>query len=44
MKALFDNQYELLHEIGHGAYGRVWLARDFYKGKEVAIKIYSKKF
>lgn len=41
MKALFDNQYELLHEIGHGAYGRVWLARDFYKGKEVAIKIYT---
>lgn len=41
MDMIFDRRYKLLHEIGRGSYGRVWLARDEYGKKEVAVKIYT---
>jgi serine/threonine protein kinase len=33
--------YRLLHRLGEGAYGAVWLAREQRTGKQVAIKFYT---
>ena len=33
--------YEILHCLGEGAFGSVWLAREQNTGKQVAIKFYS---
>ena len=36
---LLNNRYVLVHKLGHGGFGTVWLARDFYKSRHVALKI-----
>ena len=33
--------YRLMHRLGEGAYGAVWLAREQRTGKQVAIKFYT---
>lgn len=38
MPDLFDNKYQFVKEIGDGAFGRVFLAREEHSGNYVAIK------
>jgi eukaryotic-like serine/threonine-protein kinase len=33
------SHYELLHRIGEGGMGEVWLARDTHLGRQLAIKM-----
>ncbi|MBI1311984.1 protein kinase [bacterium] len=35
--------YELIEQIGEGAYGEVWLARDQRTSKRVAVKLYANR-
>jgi serine/threonine protein kinase len=36
-------QYKIIHKLGHGGFGTVWLARDIREEKYVAIKIVMSK-
>lgn len=36
---LLNDRYLLVHKLGHGGFGTVWLARDFQDDRHVALKI-----
>ncbi len=37
--ALIAGRYEVLHELGSGGFGEVWVARDRVRSKKVAVKL-----
>ncbi|OJJ84716.1 uncharacterized protein ASPGLDRAFT_66241 [Aspergillus glaucus CBS 516.65] len=37
----FDGRYEIIHKLGHGSYSTVWLARDRWDARYVAMKIFT---
>ena len=38
-KTLVAGQYQLIQEVGHGAMGVAWLARDLYADRKVCLKL-----